>query len=103
MGHPEQDSGLLDEVSPLTHASKIVRPLLIAQGKNDPVRALYGLHIYFTACSLTCRASDFLTARQRIRVRTDSRRDREDKRQRVLRAVPWYYLRGALLPFWAVC
>ncbi|ORZ36447.1 Alpha/Beta hydrolase protein [Catenaria anguillulae PL171] len=36
MGHPERDSELLDEVSPLFHAHKIVRPLMIAQGKNDP-------------------------------------------------------------------
>ncbi|ORZ36480.1 Alpha/Beta hydrolase protein [Catenaria anguillulae PL171] len=36
MGHPEEDSELLDEVSPVYHAHKIVRPLMIAQGKNDP-------------------------------------------------------------------
>ena len=38
MGNPETPEGkkLLTEVSPLTHASKIKRPLLIAQGKNDP-------------------------------------------------------------------
>ena len=40
MGHPEEDSDLLDEVSPVNHAGKIVRPLLIGQGKNDPVRFL---------------------------------------------------------------
>ncbi|KAI9216809.1 Alpha/Beta hydrolase protein [Blastocladiella britannica] len=36
IGHPKEDSALLDDVSPLTHAHKIVTPLLIAQGKNDP-------------------------------------------------------------------
>ncbi|ORZ36415.1 Alpha/Beta hydrolase protein [Catenaria anguillulae PL171] len=36
MGHPEHDSEMLDEASPITHAHKIVRPLMIAQGKNDP-------------------------------------------------------------------
>jgi dipeptidyl aminopeptidase/acylaminoacyl peptidase len=38
MGNPETPEGkaLLTEVSPLTHAAKIKRPLLIAQGKNDP-------------------------------------------------------------------
>jgi dipeptidyl aminopeptidase/acylaminoacyl peptidase len=38
MGNPETPEGkaLLTEVSPLTHASKIKKPLLIAQGKNDP-------------------------------------------------------------------
>ncbi|KAI9183132.1 hypothetical protein H9P43_004049 [Blastocladiella emersonii ATCC 22665] len=36
MGHPERDSDLLDAASPVHHAHKIVRPLLIAQGKNDP-------------------------------------------------------------------
>ncbi|KAI9217574.1 Alpha/Beta hydrolase protein [Blastocladiella britannica] len=36
MGHPKDDSALLDAVSPLTHAHKIVKPLLIGQGKNDP-------------------------------------------------------------------
>ncbi|KNE71898.1 hypothetical protein AMAG_16325 [Allomyces macrogynus ATCC 38327] len=36
MGHPEHDSDLLDAVSPLFHADKIVRPLLISQGANDP-------------------------------------------------------------------
>jgi dipeptidyl aminopeptidase/acylaminoacyl peptidase len=38
MGNPGTPEGkqLLAAVSPLTHASKITRPLLIAQGKNDP-------------------------------------------------------------------
>ncbi|KAL7748322.1 hypothetical protein RI367_006281 [Sorochytrium milnesiophthora] len=36
MGNPEHDAELMDSVSPLTHAHKIVRPLIIAQGKNDP-------------------------------------------------------------------
>ncbi|ORZ36454.1 Alpha/Beta hydrolase protein [Catenaria anguillulae PL171] len=36
MGHPEHDSELLEEVSPLFHAHRIVRPLMISHGKNDP-------------------------------------------------------------------
>lgn len=38
MGNPETAEGraLLTEVSPLTHAARIKKPLLIAQGKNDP-------------------------------------------------------------------
>jgi dipeptidyl aminopeptidase/acylaminoacyl peptidase len=38
MGNPETPEGkaLLQAASPLTHASKITKPLLIAQGKNDP-------------------------------------------------------------------
>ncbi|ORZ40811.1 Alpha/Beta hydrolase protein [Catenaria anguillulae PL171] len=36
MGHPEHDSDLLEEVSPLNHVEKIVRPLMIAQGRMDP-------------------------------------------------------------------
>lgn len=38
MGNPETPEGkaLLTEASPLTHAAKITKPLLIAQGKNDP-------------------------------------------------------------------
>ncbi len=36
VGHPEKDSTLLAEVSPVLHADKIQAPLLIAQGKNDP-------------------------------------------------------------------
>ena len=35
-GHPEDDRDLLDEISPALHADRIVRPLLIAQGGNDP-------------------------------------------------------------------
>ncbi|KAI9221350.1 Alpha/Beta hydrolase protein [Blastocladiella britannica] len=35
-GHPEHDAELLREVSPLTHAHRICKPLLIGQGKNDP-------------------------------------------------------------------
>ena len=38
MGDPTTEEGraLLKSVSPLTHADKIVRPLLIGQGANDP-------------------------------------------------------------------
>jgi dipeptidyl aminopeptidase/acylaminoacyl peptidase len=36
MGKPDEDRALLESVSPLTHAAKIKRPLLIAQGANDP-------------------------------------------------------------------
>ncbi len=36
IGHPEKDSTLLKEISPVFHADKIVAPLLIAQGANDP-------------------------------------------------------------------
>jgi dipeptidyl aminopeptidase/acylaminoacyl peptidase len=38
MGNPDSPEGkaLLTQASPLTHASKITKPLLIAQGKNDP-------------------------------------------------------------------
>ena len=38
MGNPNTAEGkaLLTQASPLTHASKITKPLLIAQGKNDP-------------------------------------------------------------------
>jgi dipeptidyl aminopeptidase/acylaminoacyl peptidase len=38
MGNPETPEGkaILQQASPLTHASKITKPLLIAQGKNDP-------------------------------------------------------------------
>jgi dienelactone hydrolase len=38
MGNPSTPEGkaLLEAASPLTHASKIQRPLLIAQGANDP-------------------------------------------------------------------
>ena len=38
MGNPETPEGkaLLIQASPLTHAAKITKPLLIGQGKNDP-------------------------------------------------------------------
>lgn len=38
MGNPDTAEGkaLLTQASPLTHAAKIKKPLLIAQGKNDP-------------------------------------------------------------------
>jgi dipeptidyl aminopeptidase/acylaminoacyl peptidase len=38
MGNPDTAEGkaILKQASPLTHASKITKPLLIAQGKNDP-------------------------------------------------------------------
>ncbi|KAL7752803.1 hypothetical protein RI367_001805 [Sorochytrium milnesiophthora] len=36
VGHSEDEVELLDAASPLTHAHKIVRPLCIAQGSNDP-------------------------------------------------------------------
>jgi len=36
MGDPETEADLLTQASPLTHADKICRPLLIAQGANDP-------------------------------------------------------------------
>ncbi|KAJ3383105.1 hypothetical protein HDU92_004393 [Lobulomyces angularis] len=36
IGDLEKESEMLKEVSPLYHAEKIVRPLLIGQGKNDP-------------------------------------------------------------------
>src|SRR6202021_2981573 len=38
VGDPRTDDGekLLDARSPLTHADKIARPLLIGQGANDP-------------------------------------------------------------------
>lgn len=36
IGHPVKDSALLAEVSPVLHADKIVAPLFIAQGANDP-------------------------------------------------------------------
>ncbi|ORZ33922.1 Alpha/Beta hydrolase protein [Catenaria anguillulae PL171] len=46
MGHPEHDSEMLDAVSPVNHAHKIVRPLMIAQGKNDPgVKEIEAEHI----------------------------------------------------------
>jgi dipeptidyl aminopeptidase/acylaminoacyl peptidase len=36
IGHPEKDSLLLAEASPLFHVDKIKVPVFIAQGKNDP-------------------------------------------------------------------
>lgn len=36
VGHPEKDSVLLHEASPVFHVDKIKVPLLIAQGANDP-------------------------------------------------------------------
>ncbi|MEE4273225.1 MAG: alpha/beta fold hydrolase [Thermoanaerobaculales bacterium] len=36
MGNPETDAEMLREISPVFHADKIVRPLIILQGANDP-------------------------------------------------------------------
>ena len=36
MGHPEKDAEMLREISPLFHADKITKPLIVLQGKNDP-------------------------------------------------------------------
>jgi dipeptidyl aminopeptidase/acylaminoacyl peptidase len=36
VGHPEEDSAMLAEVSPVFHADKVEAPLFIAQGANDP-------------------------------------------------------------------
>jgi dipeptidyl aminopeptidase/acylaminoacyl peptidase len=36
VGNPVTDSVLLAEVSPVLHADKIIAPLFIAQGANDP-------------------------------------------------------------------
>ncbi len=36
VGHPEKDAELLEDVSPVFHADKIIAPLFIAQGSNDP-------------------------------------------------------------------
>ncbi|MCM3292104.1 S9 family peptidase [Paenibacillus sp. MER 180] len=36
IGHPEKDKELLKEVSPVFHADKIITPLFVAQGANDP-------------------------------------------------------------------
>jgi len=36
MGDPEKDEAMLREISPLFHADKIRRPLLVFQGENDP-------------------------------------------------------------------
>lgn len=36
IGHPEQDSDYLMQISPLFHAENITKPLLVFQGVNDP-------------------------------------------------------------------
>lgn len=36
VGHPEKDSAMLAENSPALHADRIITPLFIAQGANDP-------------------------------------------------------------------
>ncbi|MEK6676092.1 MAG: S9 family peptidase [Planctomycetota bacterium] len=36
VGHPEKDAEFLKKVSPLFHVDKITKPLMIAQGANDP-------------------------------------------------------------------
>jgi dipeptidyl aminopeptidase/acylaminoacyl peptidase len=36
IGHPVHDKDLLMEVSPVFHAGRIIIPLLVAQGANDP-------------------------------------------------------------------
>ena len=36
IGDPEKDREMLREISPLFHADKIVRPLIVLQGANDP-------------------------------------------------------------------
>jgi dipeptidyl aminopeptidase/acylaminoacyl peptidase len=36
VGHPQKDAEFLKSRSPLFHVEKITKPLLIAQGKNDP-------------------------------------------------------------------
>ncbi|MDF2717166.1 MAG: family peptidase [Paenibacillus sp.] len=36
VGHPEKDKELLMSISPVFHADKIVTPLFVAQGANDP-------------------------------------------------------------------
>jgi dipeptidyl aminopeptidase/acylaminoacyl peptidase len=36
IGHPETDKDRLREISPLFHADKITRPLIVLQGANDP-------------------------------------------------------------------
>lgn len=36
IGHPEKDAEFLKSRSPLFHVDRIIKPLLIAQGKNDP-------------------------------------------------------------------
>ena len=36
IGNPEKDQEMLREISPVFHADKIKRPLLVLQGANDP-------------------------------------------------------------------
>jgi len=36
MGNPETQEEMLREISPLFHADKIERPLMVLQGANDP-------------------------------------------------------------------
>ncbi|MBL3590231.1 MAG: S9 family peptidase [gamma proteobacterium endosymbiont of Lamellibrachia anaximandri] len=36
IGHPEHDRDYLESISPLFHADRIVRPLMVLQGANDP-------------------------------------------------------------------
>jgi dipeptidyl aminopeptidase/acylaminoacyl peptidase len=36
IGNPEKDEAMLREISPVFHADKIKRPLLVLQGANDP-------------------------------------------------------------------
>lgn len=36
IGHPQKDQEYLKSISPLFHAKKIVRPLMVLQGANDP-------------------------------------------------------------------
>ena len=36
MGNPETQEAMLREISPLFHADRIRRPLLVIQGSNDP-------------------------------------------------------------------
>lgn len=36
IGHPEKDRDYLKSISPLFHADRIVRPLMVLQGANDP-------------------------------------------------------------------
>ena len=36
IGHPEHDREYLESISPLFHADRIVKPLMVLQGANDP-------------------------------------------------------------------
>jgi dipeptidyl aminopeptidase/acylaminoacyl peptidase len=36
IGHPQKDREYLESISPLFHANRIVRPLMVLQGANDP-------------------------------------------------------------------